>query len=236
MVPAWMAVVETVIWVAAALIALTWVRGVRSFLRAGRPVQQQTINIIMLFCVSLIVAPILGSSFHLLWMFPAAILLGFLSLSFPFSLLAPPGHGFGFLCCIGLDHDNMKRRRAAFEEGAEFAWEIYAFTVRELTAARVPSHLARTLVETRPGWAVSQDGMLTFEGRNLGHWVGEKRAVVATINNDTTPADVGLILLTTEFAQAHAGDTDRDALVRAAIEGYGDYYQTIVPTLTMDQA
>jgi|GEM_PF-4984137 len=230
-----MVFVEIFIWVAAALIALGWAHGVRSYLEAGRPVQQQTINIIMLFCVSLIAAPILGSSFHLLWMFPAAILLGFLSLSFPFSLLTPAGRCFGILCSIGLDHDNVKRRRAAFEEGAEFAWEIYAFTVRERTKAIGPSQLAATLVKARPGWAVSQDEVLTFEGRKLDDWVGEKRAVVTTIKNDTTPADIGLILLTTEFTKAHSDDADREALVSAAIEGYGDYYRTIVPTLIEDE-
>jgi len=230
-----MVFVEVFIWLAAALIAFSWVHGVRAYLETGRPVQQQTINITMLLCVSLIAAPILGSSFHLLWMFPAAIFLGFLSLSFPFSVLAPPGQGFGLLCAIGLNHDNMRRRRAAFEEGAEFAWGIYALTVRERIAATVSSQLPRTLVESRPGWVMSQDGVLTFEGRKLDDWVGGKRTVVATIKDDTTPADVGLILLTTEFAKAHAGDTDRDALLRAAVEGYGDYYRTVVPTLIEDQ-
>jgi hypothetical protein len=231
-----MVFIEIFVWLAAALIALGWVHGVRSYLESGRPVQQQTINIIMLFCVSLVAAPILGSSFHLLWMFPAAMLLGFLSLSFPFSLLTPAGHYFGLLCSIGLDHDNVKRRRAAFEEGAEFAWETYAFTVRERTAATLPSLLAWTLVKARPGWAVSQDGVLTFEGQKLDYWIDEKRAMVRlTIRNDTTPADVGLTLLTTEFAKAHSDDADRDALLRAAIEGYQDYYRTIVPTLIEEQ-
>jgi hypothetical protein len=230
-----MVFIEIFIWLAAALIALGWVQGVRFYLERGRPVQQQTIHIVMLFFVSLVAAPILGSSFHLLWMFPVAILLGFLSLSFPFSLLTPAGHYFGLLCSIGMDHDNVKRRRAAFEEGAEFAWEIHAFTVRERIAATLPSLLAWTLVKARPGWAVSQDGVLTFEGRKLDYWVDEKRAVATTIRNDTTPADVGLILLTTEFAKAHSDDADRDALLRAAIEGYQDYYRTIVPTLIEEQ-
>jgi len=230
-----MVFIEISAWLAAALIALGWVYGVRSYLGRGRPVQQQTINIIMLFCVSLIAAPTLGSSLHLLWMFPAAILLGLLSLSFPFSLLTPPGYYFGLLCSVGLDHNNVKRRRAAFEEGAEFAWKIYAFTVRDRTAAIVPTELAWTLVRARPGWAISQDGALTFEGRKLDYWIGEKRAVVTTIRNDTTPEDVGLILLTTEFAKTHSNDSDGEALVRAAIEGYQDYYRTIVPTLIEEQ-
>ena len=91
------------LWIVGALITMFWAYGIRSYVRSGQGVSQQTVNQTMMFVLSLIIVPILGfSPFHLLWMFPVSFVLGMLSLVFPFSLLSVPGRTFGTICCIGV--------------------------------------------------------------------------------------------------------------------------------------
>ena len=98
-----MQLVGILLWIAGALVTIFWAYGIRSYVRTGQGVSQQTVNQTMMFAISLIVVPIFGlSSFHLLWMFPVSFALGTLSLMFPFSLLSVPGRIFGVICCIGL--------------------------------------------------------------------------------------------------------------------------------------
>jgi hypothetical protein len=98
-----MQIVEILLWIVGAFITISWSYGIRSYVRTGRGVTQQTVNQTMLFALALTIVPIVGlSSFHLLWMFIAGFVLGALSLAFPFSLLSIPGRMFGAICCIGL--------------------------------------------------------------------------------------------------------------------------------------
>lgn len=98
-----MQIVGVLLWIIGAVLAITWAYGVRSYVRSGKGVSQQTVNQTMLFALSLLVVALFGlSPFHLLWMFPAGFILGALSLAFPFSVLSIPGRIFGAICCIGL--------------------------------------------------------------------------------------------------------------------------------------
>jgi hypothetical protein len=45
-------------------------------------------------------------------MFPASWAVGFLSLTFPFSLISIPGWLFGNLCCIGIKSEKTSRGTA----------------------------------------------------------------------------------------------------------------------------
>lgn len=91
------------LWILAALMTAQWVVMIRSYVRTGRGITQQTVNTAMLFALATLAVPALPlSPFHLLWLVPASWLLGTLSLVFPLSLLSLPGHFFGQLCCVGL--------------------------------------------------------------------------------------------------------------------------------------
>jgi len=98
-----MQLVGILLWIVGSLITMFWAYGIRSYVRTGHGVSQQTVNQTMMFALSLIIVPIFGlSPFHLLWMFPVGFILGTISLVFPFSLLSVPGRTFGAICCIGL--------------------------------------------------------------------------------------------------------------------------------------
>ena len=98
-----MQLVGVLLWFVGALITMFWAYGIRSYVRSGQGVSQQTVNQTMMFTLSLIIVLIFGfSPFHLLWMFPVGFVLGTLSLAFPLSLLSVPGRTFGAFCCIGL--------------------------------------------------------------------------------------------------------------------------------------
>ena len=92
-----------IVRIVGAIVTISWVYGVRSYVRSGRGVSQQTVNQTMFFALSLLVVLIFGlSPFHRLWMFPVGFILGTLSLAFPFSVLSVPGRIFGAIWCIGL--------------------------------------------------------------------------------------------------------------------------------------
>jgi hypothetical protein len=98
-----MQVVGVLLWIGTAFITIFWAYGIRSYVRSGQGVSQQTVNQTMMFALSLIIVPIFGlSPFHLLWIFPVSFVFGMLSFVFPFSLLSVPGRTFGTICCIGL--------------------------------------------------------------------------------------------------------------------------------------
>lgn len=62
--------VGILLWIAGALVTMVWAYGIRSHVRTGQGVSQQTVNQTMMFAISLIIVPIFGlSPFHLLWMF-----------------------------------------------------------------------------------------------------------------------------------------------------------------------
>jgi hypothetical protein len=98
-----MQLVSVLLWIVGAVITMFWAYGIRSYVRSGQGVSQQTVNQTMMFALSLIIVPMFDfSPFHLLWMFPVSFVLGMLSLVFPFSLLSVPGRAFGTICCIGV--------------------------------------------------------------------------------------------------------------------------------------
>jgi hypothetical protein len=99
-----------VLWIIATAVGIGWGAEVRRHVRTGQGIQQGTVNTAMLFLLSVILVAVLRlSPFHLLWMFPVALLLGLLSLAFPFSLLSIPGRFYGNLWCIGLDQAEVQR-------------------------------------------------------------------------------------------------------------------------------
>ncbi len=108
---------ELVIIIIAIIFIVTWIFGVRTHIKRGRGIQQQTLNTILLFIVSLLLTIFLKiSPLHLLWMFPTSWILGVLSIAFPLSLLSIPGKLIRFVSCIGLDMNEMQRRRELVEE------------------------------------------------------------------------------------------------------------------------
>ena len=109
---------EAILWLVGAAIALSWGHGIRTRTASGVGVTNQTVNTTMLFFVSLFVSPALGSTWHLLWLFPLSWVIGTLSLAPPFVFLTPIGQDFRKVCCIGLDQSEISDKRAAFHEGA----------------------------------------------------------------------------------------------------------------------
>jgi hypothetical protein len=106
-------VLEWVIVAIAAFIVLTWMYGIRSYIRKGRTPKRQTVTITMLWFVSMItVLAIRASPLHLLWIFPLSFILTSLSLALPSSPLAIPESLFGRLCSIGLDRKEVARNTA----------------------------------------------------------------------------------------------------------------------------
>lgn len=86
------------------VLTVIWLLGIRVHTKTGQGVAATTVNITMLFIVSLALVPLLElSPFHLLWFFPVSVVLGMLSGSFPFSLLSYPGRVIWRLACVGLD-------------------------------------------------------------------------------------------------------------------------------------
>ena len=99
-----MKVVEILLWIVGAVVTVSWAYGIRSYVRTGQGVTQQTLNQTMMFALALIIVPVFDlSPFQLLWMFPVGLVVGGLAFAgFPFSLLSAPGRVFRAICCIGL--------------------------------------------------------------------------------------------------------------------------------------
>lgn len=103
-----MKILEWAITIVAIVVAFGWAYGIRTYVRQGQGVTQQTVNTTMMGFISIVSIFLLGTSpLHLLWAFPISWLIGTLSLVFPFSLLSIPGRFFGLLCCIGLDKEEV---------------------------------------------------------------------------------------------------------------------------------
>jgi len=106
-------ILDWIVLAVAAFFLISFGAGIRSGVRQGRPPTKQTVNITMLWALSIAgVFALRESPLHLLWLFPISFAAGFLSLEFPFSLLSIPGSLFGRLCCIGLDEAEIARNAA----------------------------------------------------------------------------------------------------------------------------
>lgn len=111
-----MEVLGWILWIIGLIIGLSWAYGVRTYVRTGQGVQQQTVNQTALILLAVVAVPLLGlSPLNLLWMLPAAFVVGMLSLAFPFSLISLIGMPFGELCCLGLSQDEITRNRERIE-------------------------------------------------------------------------------------------------------------------------
>lgn len=109
-----------ILWTIGLVGGLSWSYGVRTYVRTGRGVTQLTVNQAMLMLAAVVSVPLLGfSPFHLLWMLPAAFIVGMLSLMFPFSLVSLLGRPFGQICCLGLDRDEVARNTRRVERFQE---------------------------------------------------------------------------------------------------------------------
>lgn len=96
---------EFVILIIAILYAMFWISNIRKYVRTGRGISQQSVNIGMLFVVS-VFSVILGglSTLNLLWMYPVV---WFFGTFFPFPFLNIPGKWFGDIICSGLKIDRL---------------------------------------------------------------------------------------------------------------------------------
>lgn len=111
-----MEIVGWILWAVAILFVFSWIRGIRTYVRTGRGVQQATVNQTMLLLGLVLAVPLIGfSPLHLLWLLPVGFVVGMLSLTFPFSLLSILGKPFGRLCCLGLDPHEVARNTQRLE-------------------------------------------------------------------------------------------------------------------------
>ena len=115
-----MEILEYITYGIGVILALGWLAGIRSYTLSGQNVTIQTVNTAMLFIVSLIVVIIFKLPFfHLLWMYPVSIAFGLLSMIFPFSLLSIFGNIIGFIACLGLNPDEVKKNNDRTLRGME---------------------------------------------------------------------------------------------------------------------
>ena len=224
---------EAILWLIGATIALSWGYGIRTRTASGVGVTNQTVNTTMLFFVSLFVSPALGSTWHLLWLFPLSVVIGTLSLAPPFALLTPFGQRFGTVCCIGLDQSEISAKGAAFHDGAELAMKIVAFAKNELISdsESPPGRVTRKFIESRPGWDIKSDGSLEYEGREIDGYLEADSPTVRTVAADTRLSDVGFTILMAEQESAPPSKPSERKLLVAALDGFADYIRTHVGTI-----
>jgi len=109
-----------ILWAVGLCLGLSFVYGVRTYVRTGRGVQQATVNQTMLILAVVVAVPLLDfSPFHILWLLPVAYIVGMLSLAFPFSFVSLLGKPFGHICCLGLDRDEVARNTQRVERFQE---------------------------------------------------------------------------------------------------------------------
>lgn len=91
-----------IVFLAAAVLSVSWIIGIRKLASTGG-VTRQTVITSMLFTASTILALLSDESkvFNLLWMFPVSWLVGTLSLAFPLSLLWIPGNIYAKIVTFG---------------------------------------------------------------------------------------------------------------------------------------
>ncbi|MBZ0072928.1 MAG: hypothetical protein K8I04_14525 [Gammaproteobacteria bacterium] len=103
--------IEPAIYVLGILITVIWLYGIRTNTRTREGVAAGTVNTTLLFVVSLVLLPQMEfPAFHLLWAFPAALVIGLLHTAFPFSLVSIPGYILWRLVCIGIDTSDVTHR------------------------------------------------------------------------------------------------------------------------------
>lgn len=119
-----MAVISWVVYAVALFITVSSLAHIRYKTSTGEGVPITTINGTLLFVISLIVIPAWGfSPFHVLWVFPASYILGSMSLMLPFSILSILGRPLGFLVCLGLDQDEIRKRQERVSKMQEIVYE-----------------------------------------------------------------------------------------------------------------
>jgi energy-coupling factor transporter transmembrane protein EcfT len=103
-------IVGIVLWLVGASLAVTWAAGVRIKTARGQGVQLGTATIATFFAISLVVAFLLRSPFHLLWLLPLSFLLGWL----------PVFHWLGSLYSsvvnVGVDMERARRKNEVLKE------------------------------------------------------------------------------------------------------------------------
>ena len=116
------------VFVVGTLIVFAGMWWIRKEIKAGGSVTYAVMCSNLFYCLAILGTLIIGySPFHLLWIFPLAFLLGFLTLAFPFSeVLIPLARLYGQICCLGLDNEEIERNKARVHR------------VRELTERGMP--------------------------------------------------------------------------------------------------
>ncbi len=110
-----MKILGYVIYGVGVLLTLIWLAGVRTNTKSGIGVAAGTVNIVVLFIVSLILVSVLRvSPFHLIWLFSVSVLIGLLSSRLfhtrLISIFSIPGYFLWRLVCFGIDTSNMTKR------------------------------------------------------------------------------------------------------------------------------
>ena len=115
-----MEILKYIFYALGVIVTVGWLYGIRVHTMTGEGVNKGTVNITMLFLISLILVPLLDiSTFHLLWLFPLSVILGFLSITFPFSVLWIPGRIVWRMACIGIDMEEASKRHEKIRRAQE---------------------------------------------------------------------------------------------------------------------
>lgn len=112
-----MTTLEIIILVIVVLFALTWLYGIRYKMQTADRAAPNTINTTFLIFVSILIVLIFDiSAYHLLWMIPASVIIGLLSLMFPFSLISFLSIPLEKIAYIGLDWNKIKKLQDDIQE------------------------------------------------------------------------------------------------------------------------
>jgi len=88
------------------LLTLILLAGIRANTNSGEGVAVTTVNVTLLFIVSLILVPAMAlSPFNIIWLFIASVVLGMLS----GELLSMPSRILWQLVCVGIDVSNLTK-------------------------------------------------------------------------------------------------------------------------------
>jgi hypothetical protein len=102
------------LWALGAIWALGASCDIRRMVRDGDDPPGTPVDMVMLWVVGLLVLLFTGwSPFHLLWYWPAALIVGQFPRTSPFSPLSIPGQLFGRLCCLGVDRGLVSQQAEA---------------------------------------------------------------------------------------------------------------------------
>lgn len=99
-------ILAVLLWCIGVYLTVSFSWGIRTAFRRGQGPQLATCTDGALFAISLGVAFMMGSSFHLLWLLPLSVVLGWM----PFTRWI--GSFWGKIVTVGIDNSAVEKRRA----------------------------------------------------------------------------------------------------------------------------